>query len=261
MSSGPANLANGGSGVLGAPVTLTAPLDLPGKPTKDDLRTVLPVPTGPTPFSLAQSGTASRTSATDVKEVKIGDTSIILVAPSGQCELREDRPDEAEVVNVIRYPMRLNELLAVYADCRRLADNRSGKKSALGDMADYMVPKEAMNMQMPPDAAKYLCAEMSKGMGMTELRNVQSRVKEVLKGIEVGEPRSLGVVAEDETACYTAMVQKIEADLTMVLMASLVVRGKLLYYYLSSSYVSDATVQTLLAKHKNNVAAVLRANN
>jgi hypothetical protein len=47
----------------------------------------------------------------------------------------------------------------------------------------------------------------------------------------------------------------------VVLWASLVVRGKLISYYLMSPYVSKASVPTLLAKHKKNVAAVLKANN
>jgi hypothetical protein len=43
--------------------------------------------------------------------------------------------------------------------------------------------------------------------------------------------------------------------------AMLAARGKFISYSVYTAYVSGATVATLLAKHKNNVAAVLRANN
>jgi len=135
-------------------------------------------------------------------------------------------------------------------------------------MAYYLAPKEAMNIQMPPDAVQQLCATLRTG-GEEITRGYRggvSRMKEVLNGIKVGEPRFLSVVAEDATACYFAMVQKIENDVgreeaQVVVMANLIARGKLIYYYLSAPYVSNASVTTLLAKHKINVAAVLQANN
>jgi len=98
------------------PVALTTPLDLAGNPIKHDLRTVLPVPTGPTPLDLARSGTAS-----GGRGVKIGETSLNLVAPSGQCELREDQPADAQIIEAVRYMTPRNDVFAMYADCRQLA--------------------------------------------------------------------------------------------------------------------------------------------
>jgi hypothetical protein len=44
--------------------------------------------------------------------VKIGQTSLNLVAPSGQCELREDQPDDRQLRKILRDVQAGNNLLA-----------------------------------------------------------------------------------------------------------------------------------------------------
>jgi hypothetical protein len=205
---------------------------------------------------------AASSYAASAKDMKIGESSVNLVAAAGQCELREDQPNEATVIKLLRDRSPQSDVLAAYADCQRLADNRRGKKSAPGDMSNFSTAKFSINMQAPPDAVKQLCAAIRKNDG--DYQNSLPSVEAVLKGFKVGETRSLGVVAEDEKACYSAWAQKVETDMFTVTMgANFVIRGKVIRYYYTASNVSDAsaTVATLLAKHKMHIAAVLRANN
>jgi hypothetical protein len=216
-------------------------------------------------FVLALAGAPFTASA---KDVKIGQTSLNLVAPLGQCELREDQPDDGQLLKVLRDVQAGNDLLAAYADCQQLADYRSGKRSILDDFANYVMPKSAMNAKLPPDAVKQVCdVTRKKGEQIyaDASRKASSLIEQVVKGIKADEPLFLGVVAEDATACYLATVQKTNypnGERTQAwVTAMLAARGKFISYNVYTAYVSSATVAGLLAKHKNNVAAVLRANN
>jgi hypothetical protein len=198
------------------------------------------------------------------KDVKIGELSIKVMPAAGQCELREDQPDEAKIVKLVRDGARGSEVLAPYADCQRLADIRRGQKTAPGDISDFATATFSINMQAPPDAVKQLCAMIRKNDG--DHQNSLPGVEALLKGMKAGEPRSLGVMAEDEKACYSAWAQRTGngSDMFVVTIgASFAIRGKIIRYYYTASNVpgTSATVTTLLAKHKIHVAAVLKANN
>jgi hypothetical protein len=95
--------------------------------------------------------------------------------------------------------------------------------------------------------------------------DVKQRVEQALKNTQVNQLRFLGVVADEDSACYGAIAQRLKAqtgkDVTIVgLSATMFVKGKLLYYYLYAPYRSAQTVTALLAKQKLNVAALLAAN-
>jgi hypothetical protein len=205
---------------------------------------------------------AASSHAAFAKVVKIGELSINVVPAAGQCELREDQPDEAKIIKLVRDGAPANEVLAPYADCRRLADIRRGQKIAPGDISNFSTAKFSINMQAPPDALKQLCAMIRKNEG--DYQNSLSGMEAVLKEMKAGAPRSLGVMAEDEKACYSAWAQKTGTDVfVMTLGAVFAIRGKIIRYYYTATNVSgaSATVATLLAKHQKHVAAVMKANN
>jgi hypothetical protein len=138
----------------------------------------------------------------------------------------------------------------------------------MDDFANYVMPKSAMNARLPPDAVKQVCdVTRKKGeqIHADASRKASSLLEQVVKGIKADEPLFLGVVAEDADACYLATVQKtnyLGTEQTQAwVTAMLAARGKFISYNLYTAYVSGETVAALLAKHKSNVAAVLRANN
>jgi hypothetical protein len=128
------------------------------------------------------------------------------------------------------------------------------------------MPKSAMNARLPPDAVKQVCDVIRKKgeqIYADASREASSNIEKVIKGIKADEPLVLGVVAEDAAACYSAAAQKtnyLGTEQTQVWLTAMSAAREFISYNLYTAYVSTATVATLLAKHKNNVAAVLRAN-
>jgi hypothetical protein len=205
------------------------------------------------------------------KDAKVGQVSIALTAPPGQCELDPGQPSDAGTLQAVRTAIGGNTLLAMFADCKQLTDWRVGKRGLLEDFAQYQVSSDAMDMLPPPDPVqmlKQLCAHLREEgeRMMTGLApDVKQRVEQALKNTQVNQLRFLGVVADEESACYGAIAQRLKAqtgkDVTIVgLSATMFVKGKLLYYYLYAPYRSVQTVTALLARHKLNVAALLAAN-
>ncbi len=199
------------------------------------------------------------------KEATIGQTSIALTAPAGQCELDRNQPSDAARLEVTEKAVGGvgNRLLALYADCKQLTDLRSGKRALMEDFAQYQASLATADAPAPAvtaDAIKQLCNQQREE---SEWGSVG--LAEVVRGIKVDQLRLLGVVGEDTNACYAALVQRFKAkngkDVTLVaLFATTFVKGKLIYYYLYSPYRSAQTVSALLAKQKLNVAALLAAN-
>jgi hypothetical protein len=204
-------------------------------------------------------------------ETKVGGASITLTVPAGHCELEAKQAGDARMLQTVREAIGSNTLLAMYADCKQLADWRTGKRGLLEDFAQYQTLTAAMDA--PPESApaqtlKQLCAHLREEgeklmVGMAP--DVKQRLEQLLKDVQVNQIRFLGVVADDADACYSATAQLAKAqtgkDITIVgLSATTFVKGKLVYSYLYAPYRSGQTVTTLLAKQKLNIAALLAAN-
>ena len=207
------------------------------------------------------------------KDAKVGQTSITLTAPSGQCELDPGQPSDARMLQITESTLASvgNRLLGFYADCKQLNDWRTGKRALLEDFAQYQTSIAAMDAPapaVPAEAIKQLCSqqrEASEKVVTGIATDMKARIEEAVRGVQLNQVRSLGVVAEDANACYAALVQRFKAetgkDVTiMALFATTFVQGKLVLYYLYSPYRSAQTMTALLAKQKLNVAALLAAN-
>jgi len=207
------------------------------------------------------------------KEVSVGQASITLTTPSGQCELDPTQPGDAHMLQVTESTLASvgNRLLAFYADCKQLGDSRARKRPLLGDFAQYqtsIATADAPGPAEPEAAIKELCskqrAEGERAMsGLTP--DIKARVEEAVRGAKVNQMRFLGVVGEEPGACYAALVQRLKTetgkDATIVAVyATVFIKGKVVHYYLYSPYRSAQTVTGLLARHKVNVAALLAAN-
>lgn len=207
------------------------------------------------------------------KDAKVGQTSVTLTAPSGQCELDPGQPSDARMLQITESTLASvgNRLLGFYADCKQLNDWRTGKRALLEDFAQYQTAIAAMDAPAPAapaEAIKQLCSqqrEASEKVVTGIATDMKARIEEAVRGVQLNQVRSLGVVAEDANACYAALVQRFKAetgkDVTiMALFATTFVQGKLVLYYLYSPYRTAQTMPALLAKQKLNVAALLAAN-
>jgi len=207
------------------------------------------------------------------KEVTVGQATLTLTTPDGQCELDPSQPGDARMLNITGGALTGvgNRLLAFYADCKQLAAWRTGKRPLLEDFSQYQTEIASVDSPAPPapeDVIKQTCKTLrAEGEKLVSglAPDLKTRIEEAVRGVKVNQTRFLGVVGEEPGVCYAALAQRIKAetgkDVTIVgLYASTFIKGKIVHYYLYSPYRSAQTVTALLARHKRNVAALLSAN-
>jgi hypothetical protein len=204
-------------------------------------------------------------------EAIIGGVSINL-PPAGFCELATNNPSDSNLLIKIGGPVAQsgNKLLSMSAECQQLADWRARKRPVLDDYGQYQTPIGQMDQLVAaPDAAvRQTCAELRKNgdqIVSDQTPDIKAHVEETLKPVKMNEQRFIGVLAEDQTACYAGLIQKIQteagADKTqIVLIAITVVKSKQIFAYRMAVYTGSDAVTALLAKFKGTVAARYAAN-
>ena len=216
-------------------------------------------------FILALLVAVTSTSAMDAK---IGKVSVVLTAPEEFCELQDGQPADGVLLNRMR---KLSagqlRLLAVYADCRQLRALRE-RDEPLNDVAQFITPLVALDSSFSADRIAQLCAqtrlEGQKVLGEVE-GELGPRIKEIVgEGLKVNEMRFLGVLAEEQAACFAAYVQKISFNeiekLQLVIQATILIKGKIVFFYLAGPYEKADALAIMLAKHKANVSLLYAAN-
>jgi hypothetical protein len=206
------------------------------------------------------------------KDAQIGGAAVVLPAPQGYCELTEQQPADVRLINVIGdlVAATQNELLAVSADCGQLEAWRAGKLATLDDYVQYQTPVAAMDSTTTRgEAVKEVCASARAEGGKSlasATTDLNAHVDAAVKGAKFGETGFLGVLAEDADACYFGMLLKARTEgggseeNQLMISAATVVKGKIIFYNLSTIYHDAATVTAVLARHKRNIPALLAAN-
>jgi hypothetical protein len=211
--------------------------------------------------------------AVSAKDVTIGNVSTDLTIPSGFCELDGKNPVDVRALTAIRKLVSDagNQLLVLAADCRQLDDWRIGKRGLLDDIMQYQTPVNLLNKPLPvrpSEFIKQVCA-LTRSQGEKLLSAVapdlHSHIEQTLQQVKVNETSLLGVLAEDSTACYAALLQRLRTEVgtdkvQTAVYATTIVRGKVIYCYLFAPYTGAETIGDILAKQKLNVAALIAAN-
>jgi hypothetical protein len=204
------------------------------------------------------------------KDAQIGAATLTLPPPDGFCEMTEDDPSDARMIQAISGMLASAqvEALVMSADCTQLESWRGGVKPLLDDFAQYQTAIPTKNSDFPrAESIKGFCTAMrAQGgnmAGMTD--DLNKRLNAVLENAKFNEMNFLGVLAEDADACYFGLVQKVRSEIgtekTQVGMtATTVIKGKLVNYVVYTTYQNADTVTEALARHKRNVAALLAAN-
>lgn len=203
------------------------------------------------------------------QDVKIGSTSIKLLPPQDQCEVSDQKGNEARLLGKLRELLAgRNQLLAAYADCRQLADLRSGKRTTFDDFAQYMAPTNVLNEIVPAHAISKLCALMrTRGDQSlaTIAQNRTSDIERMFPGLKMNEIKFLGVLTEEPSACYTGQLQKMTTEqgaekVQVTVVATVMLKGKLFTYQQYGPYRGSDTISDLLRKHRASVAALIAVN-
>jgi hypothetical protein len=207
------------------------------------------------------------------KDTTIGPVTINLVPPEGYCELEPGQPSDARMIKAVEGMLAPvgNRLLGMSASCTQLTDWRTGKRPLLDNISQFqtIVRLEASELPTAPaETVATACNEMrAQGDKLVAdmTPDVKARAEQIMQKVKINEMQFMGVVAQDPLVCYAALLQKFRAetgvDKTQVnLFATTVIKGKIVYYYLMAPYVSGATVEEMLARHKVNVDRLHAAN-
>jgi hypothetical protein len=210
--------------------------------------------------------------AAAAKPVTVGKVEMNLLPPQGFCEMEAEQPSDARMLKMLDDMLSPsgNRLLGMSADCTQLTDWRTLKKPLLDDMAQFQIASRLENVEepAPQEAVLQACDEMrTQGERMVTdmVPDLKLRTEQVMKKVQVNDMQFMGVVGQDALACYAAVLQKFKTETggekTQVnLFATTIIKGKLIYYYLMTPYVSSSTVTELLDRHKVNVEKLHEAN-
>jgi hypothetical protein len=211
-------------------------------------------------FFLAVSGSGALSLA-----AMIGDTFVKLPPPAGFCELTPQYEFDGRVVEVISAYMagEAIKLLAMSADCNQLAEARKGKWQ-LEDVTSYLIFKADIKMPTPFSVASK-CRTLRIFHESPVGTDVDARLARILEKINANEAGPLGVITEDENACYTGtLTRQKDVDgkprLFINLEANTVVQTKAIMVRRQAVYQDRDTIKAVLAKFKSDVAAFITAN-
>lgn len=142
--------------------------------------------------------------------------SINLARPAGFCELIDREPSDKRMLTVLTDIVAKsgNRLLGMTADCRQLTDWRTDKRNLLDDMGQYQTPIAQMD-KPTAEPVKQTCATLrAQGDKLLakQMTDIKSRVESALEKVKINSTSFMGVLAEDPTACYGALLQKLRAD-------------------------------------------------
>ena len=206
-------------------------------------------------------------------DVRIDDVPLRLPQPTGYCEMDPVLGSDAPLIGRMHATMTKsgNRLLVLSADCAELRDWRNGRRLDLDHMAQYQTIIELENQPLldtPEKMAKNFCTNMN-ALAMQSMDYIlpdpQERAERASRDLKVNEIKLLGMVAEDPLVCYTATVQKFKVEAReettqVTVIATTLLKNKVVQLYLFAPYASGKTIAQLLAKQRANLTQLHRAN-
>ena len=212
---------------------------------------------------------AAAASSAFAAEANFGGVSITLPPPGGFCELDQSNASDKRLFTVLSGLLEKsgNKLLVMSADCRQLADWRSGKRKLLDDYGQYQTQIEGID-KPPSETVAQTCTTLrNEGNKIlaNQLPDIKKRVEATMSNIKLNETRFIGVLGEDKEACYAGLIQKIHTEANtdktqITAFAITTIKDKSVFTYRFSVYRNAQTIDVVLGKIKGDVAALLTAN-
>lgn len=204
------------------------------------------------------------------QDVAVGRAQIRLTPPVGHCVLSESQPADSRALQAVRTAIPpANRLLAMTANCRQLTDWRAGKLPLLLDSAQFQTQHQGEDHSKDPRGTVRELCKVLRDQGGDLLAKLPAeanqRLAQTAASVKINETRFLGVLAEDPQACYAGALLKIRPEqggeiARLTVFASTVVRGRLVFYYLTAPYQPGHAIGDLVVRHKANVTSFLAAN-
>jgi hypothetical protein len=199
-------------------------------------------------------------------EALLGDAFVTLPPPAGFCELTPRYEFAGRVVAIASAYLRGAgiRLLTMSADCDQLAEAREGRRRQVDDVVQYQV--EIADEKRPPVfSIERMCWILRIQSKSPIGSDINARLAGTIEKIKVNEASSIGVVAEDKNACYTAMLHKAWTEAgtekTLVgLHAATIISNRVIGVRRYTVYQNPDTINAMLEKLKGDVAALIAAN-
>jgi hypothetical protein len=201
-------------------------------------------------------------------ETMIGSVSVNLPPPGGFCDLSMNDASEKHMLTTVGDILTKagNKLLGMSADCRQLADWRTGKRKLLDDFAQYQT-SIAMLDKPPSETVAQSCGTLrAQGtkIASDQMPDAKRNIESTLKKVKYNEQTFVGVLAEDADACYAGLISKIRTEVgtdktQLTLFAITIIKNRMVFVYRFTVYNSN-TVNKTLANLKIDVAAMVAAN-
>lgn len=202
----------------------------------------------------------------DRSTVRIGGAHVDLMPPAGHCFLDETRPRDQQLAGVLRSGFRSGDfrLVGAFADCAQLDDWRRGMRAGFDDYGMLLTPADFVDKALDGPADQHvrtICRMMRARAGGDVPASGQAlvrRIDAVLQGAEPGEIRLLGIVGEDDRACYASFAQRRDGDTSdakaMLSVAAIsFISGKMIYSTLHAVHEGDQTLRELLVRQRQAV--------
>ena len=205
-------------------------------------------------------------------QVTLGDARLRLDPPAGHCFLDASHPADARLHTVLQRIFSTDiRLVGGFADCEQLKAWRSGERKTLRDYGKFLTPVAVLDKRAE-GTARQLMAAMCRTMrteggefSMKGKRGLKAQFEEALASAQMNESRSLGVIDQDDHACYFGMLQKLTAENGEIktqidVSAAAIISGKMIYSNLYAALESDGTLKELLDRQKANIARNVAVN-
>jgi len=205
-------------------------------------------------------------------DVSMGGVSIKLPAPAGFCDLSPGHPADNRALTVFgaASEKEAGRLFGISADCQQLADWRAGKRPLPDDRVHFQTSIANMTevVASPKAFIHTMCALLrAKGneFGSAAVPDVKSKIEGAVANVKVNSQEFVGVMAEDDTACYAARIMKMrtptDGDKTHLHLTSItVLKNKGIYVFRYAPYTSADATLGVLGKLKDTIAALHAAN-
>jgi hypothetical protein len=205
-------------------------------------------------------------------DVSIGGVPITLPPPAGFCDLTASQPADNRALTMVggAHEKAGNRLLAFSADCQQLADWRAGKRPFLDNIAQVLADIADMDKTVasPKAFIHATCAKLRATQGNpldpSVTSDIKSRIEAASATVRLNSLEIVGVLGEDDTACYMAQIEKMTengVDSTVLNLISItVVKNKLISVTRFDPYTGADATPGLFKKLQDTIAALHAAN-
>ncbi len=155
--------------------------------------------------------------AADPAEVVIGGRSAQIELPDGYCAMSTFDPADARLVEFLTEVNRgTNTVHLAFAECGQLQVWRNGDSNVLSDDGCIATQTKFDNTPINMTRSDYveLMSQYFSGQGAIDLEHGleegETRVRNLVPELEIGETQNLGDLSEDGYAIYLGLVQKFQ---------------------------------------------------